>query len=198
MKDTKEFILKTAYYMFLRNNYEAVTMSKISSATNLTKGVIYHHFTSKEELFKAVVDKYILENKVKRPNRHENLREFIEQSIQQMQDKVSEDSTQVKDLKRTEFIHYLSFIVDTIQYYPGFKNIGQKFYKEGLKFWKILLEDAMRKGEIRNDIDTEAIAMNFLSINFGIGSNMILTNSVEYAFDMYKRQMEEQYKLLLI
>jgi len=198
MKDTKEFILKTAYYMFLRNNYEAVTMSKISSATKLTKGAIYHLFASKEELFKSVVDKYILENKVPRPSKHDTLKEFIELSTQQMKDKISDDSAQVKDLKNTEFIHYLSFIVDTIQYYPGFKNIGQKFFKEGMKFWKILLEDAMKKGEIRKDLDTEAIAMNFLSIHFGIGSNMILTNSIEYAFDMYKRQMEEQYKLLKI
>jgi len=184
--------------MFLRNNYEAVTMSKISSATKLTKGTIYHHFTNKEELFKAVVDKYLLENKVPRPNIHERLKDFIQQSIQQMKDKITEDSSKEKDLKNTEFIHYLSFVVDTIQFYPGFKNIGQKFYKEGMKFWKVLILDAMRKGEIRNDIDPEAIAMNFLSIHFGIGYNMILTNSIEYAFDMYKRQMEEQYKLLLI
>jgi len=198
MKETKEFILKTAYDLFLRNNYEAVTMSKISSVTELTKGAIYHHFASKEELFKSVVDKYLLVNKTIPPNKHEGLLEFIQQSISEMREKIPEASSELKDLKNTEFIHYLSFIVDSIQFYPGFKNIGQKFYKETMKLWKGVLDEAIKKGEIRKDIDSEAIAMNFISIHFGIGSNMILTNSIEYALDIYKRQMEEQYKLLKI
>lgn len=57
MKDTKDLILKTAYNMFLYNNYEAVTINNIIKAAGLTKGALYHYYISKEELFKAVVDK---------------------------------------------------------------------------------------------------------------------------------------------
>ena len=61
MKDTKDLILKTAYNMFLYNNYEAVTINNIIKAAGLTKGALYHYYISKEELFKAVVDKYMIE-----------------------------------------------------------------------------------------------------------------------------------------
>ena len=43
--------------MFLYNNYEAVTINSIIKAAGLAKGALYHHYISKEELFKAVVDK---------------------------------------------------------------------------------------------------------------------------------------------
>ncbi len=36
-ENTKELILKTAYNLFLYNNYEAVTINSIIKATGLTK-----------------------------------------------------------------------------------------------------------------------------------------------------------------
>lgn len=56
----------------------------------------------------------------------------------------------------------------------------------------------MKNGEIRKNIDTEAISMNFLVIHLGIVMNIIMKGSINSAFEMFKKQMEEQYKLLKI
>ena len=41
--------------LFTARNYADVTMDQISLACNVTKGALYHHFTSKEELYLALM-----------------------------------------------------------------------------------------------------------------------------------------------
>jgi len=48
-------ILDTAATLFVAKGYADVTMSDIARAATLTKGAIYHHFDSKEELYLAML-----------------------------------------------------------------------------------------------------------------------------------------------
>jgi TetR/AcrR family transcriptional regulator, transcriptional repressor for nem operon len=47
---TKEVILKKSGILFNTQGYKATSLSDITSATGLTKGAIYRHFKSKDEL----------------------------------------------------------------------------------------------------------------------------------------------------
>ncbi|GFD75437.1 transcriptional regulator [Tenacibaculum sp. KUL113] len=47
---TKAFIIETVAPIFNKNGYAAMSLSKITEATSLTKGAIYGHFENKEEL----------------------------------------------------------------------------------------------------------------------------------------------------
>ncbi len=47
---TKETILKKSGVLFNTQGYKATSLSNITEATGLTKGAIYRHFTSKDEL----------------------------------------------------------------------------------------------------------------------------------------------------
>jgi TetR/AcrR family transcriptional repressor of nem operon len=47
---TKERILESAGILFNTQGYKATSLSDITTATGLTKGAIYRHFNSKEEL----------------------------------------------------------------------------------------------------------------------------------------------------
>jgi AcrR family transcriptional regulator len=198
MKDTKEFILKSAYDLFLRNNYEAVTINKISEATQLTKGAIYHHYASKEEIFKAVVDKYMIENKVEVPYEHTSLYDFIQHTINDANNKISKELALSANMQQVKPLHFISLTIDALQYYPDFAEIGQKFYQYAISKWKSVLDEAKKNGEIRNDIDSEIMSMNFLNISTGIVGNMLMSGSIEFAFEKFKKQMEELYKILKI
>ena len=56
METTKEIIIEKAYHLFLSRGFGAVSVNDICVATGLSKGALYHHFSNKNELFKAVVD----------------------------------------------------------------------------------------------------------------------------------------------
>lgn len=47
---TKAFIIETVAPIFNKNGYAAMSLSKITEATGLTKGAVYGHFENKEEL----------------------------------------------------------------------------------------------------------------------------------------------------
>jgi TetR/AcrR family transcriptional regulator, transcriptional repressor for nem operon len=47
---TKETILKESGILFNTHGYKATSLSNITEATGFTKGAIYRHFTSKDEL----------------------------------------------------------------------------------------------------------------------------------------------------
>ena len=48
-------ILSAAASLFTARNYADVTMDRIAEACSVTKGALYHHFSSKEELYLALM-----------------------------------------------------------------------------------------------------------------------------------------------
>jgi AcrR family transcriptional regulator len=56
---TRQRILRTAFEEFYRYGFQAGSLNRIVDQTGLTKGAIFHHFASKQELGYAVVDEVI-------------------------------------------------------------------------------------------------------------------------------------------
>jgi AcrR family transcriptional regulator len=54
-KNTIAKILTAAASLFVVKNYAEVTMEQIAEAANVSKGALYHHFASKEELYLALM-----------------------------------------------------------------------------------------------------------------------------------------------
>ncbi|MCI6011921.1 MAG: TetR/AcrR family transcriptional regulator [Firmicutes bacterium] len=59
---TVELILNTAQRLFVEIGYEKTSMQNIMDETGLSKGAIYHHFKSKEEIFNVVAERIGAEN----------------------------------------------------------------------------------------------------------------------------------------
>lgn len=57
---SKSNIIKVAFALFLEKGYKEVTIKNIMEATNLSKGAIYHHFESKEEIYYATIETYYI------------------------------------------------------------------------------------------------------------------------------------------
>jgi TetR/AcrR family transcriptional repressor of nem operon len=56
---TRQRILQTAFQEFYRYGFQAGSLNRIVEETGLTKGALFHHFASKQELGYAVVDEVI-------------------------------------------------------------------------------------------------------------------------------------------
>jgi TetR/AcrR family transcriptional repressor of nem operon len=54
--DARERIVTTAARLFLERSYQAVGVDELCQAADVRKGSFYHHFSSKSELAKAVID----------------------------------------------------------------------------------------------------------------------------------------------
>ncbi len=56
-EETVRKILDTAERLFIEKGYDRASLQDILEATGLSKGAIYHHFASKEDIFYSVCDR---------------------------------------------------------------------------------------------------------------------------------------------
>jgi TetR/AcrR family transcriptional regulator, transcriptional repressor for nem operon len=193
MNDTKEYIIDQAYNLLLSRSYEAVSISDISSGMNLTKGALYHHFTNKEELFKAVIDKYFLLFEFETDVENLTLKKFNKVAVENVRKIILHIF-----VNKTKFdpINYMSLIVDGYRHYKGFSERLEKFMAKEIKKIKQVLDSAIKNGEIRSDIDTNIISQNYFSTAVGLAGNILKTNSVDKAIRSLEEQINQLYLLL--
>ncbi|WP_018932814.1 TetR/AcrR family transcriptional regulator [Gracilibacillus lacisalsi] len=56
-KDKKEIIIDNAVAVFAEKGYYKATTAMVAKAAGVTQPYVFHFFTNKEELFKAVIDR---------------------------------------------------------------------------------------------------------------------------------------------
>lgn len=56
MNKTKRKIFETAMKLFAEKGYEATSIEEITAVVGIAKGTLYHHFSSKEEIFNFLVE----------------------------------------------------------------------------------------------------------------------------------------------
>lgn len=60
MTAARERIIETAFRLFLTRGYAGTSMAELVTETGLSKGALYHHFSSKESLRDAVIEHFWL------------------------------------------------------------------------------------------------------------------------------------------
>ena len=60
-KDTREKILENALDMFANKGYEGTNIRELSDALGVSKGAMYRHYESKEQLWDSVISKVEVE-----------------------------------------------------------------------------------------------------------------------------------------
>ena len=193
MDNTKDFIIEESFKLFLNRSYEAVSINDISRAIGFTKGALYHHFKNKEELFKLVVDKYLFIPEAIADFETISLSEYIQLC-----------TAQAEKVIKTLFsftmvftpINYMSLFADAFRHYPDYAELKSVFINNEIEKTRKVLENAIKSGEIRADINPSLVATNFFSINMGLAGNLVRNNSIDDAISLLKEQTLEFYKLL--
>jgi TetR/AcrR family transcriptional regulator, cholesterol catabolism regulator len=87
--DSRQEILRTAARLFQQRGYDATSMNDVAAALKLSKGGLYHHFQSKDEILFEIMDHAmeITQQRVLDPVRGiadpaERLRELIRRHIE--------------------------------------------------------------------------------------------------------------------
>lgn len=57
--ETRNSILQTSLELFSQNGYDATSVAQICQGAQVSKGAFYHHFTSKQELFLALMESWL-------------------------------------------------------------------------------------------------------------------------------------------
>ncbi|EJO5346681.1 TetR family transcriptional regulator [Clostridium botulinum] len=155
-EETIERILDVSLKLFLEKGYEHTTIQDIVDALDgLSKGAIYHHFKSKDEIVDAVCEKVFSEN-----NWFSTLKEDKNlnglQKIQKLFSNSIADNTQIQMLP----------ITSSLLKNPKFlaKQVEQTL-TQGSTLFKELIEEGIADGSIKTDSPKELAEVILLLTN---------------------------------
>ena len=192
---SKSNIIRVAFALFLEKGYKEVTIKNIMEATNLSKGAIYHHFESKEEIYFATIETYYIS--LFQTSGFVDLTNDFQKNIEIVYHFVAElfDSVEKLTKKGMEFPirNFYSF-----QLRSEDQEIIRKKIRSTIEEYrnriKSIIEAAVESKQIRNDVDIDAITLQIIGMLEGISINhstvrnnvkKVLLAKYKLAFDNY-------------
>ncbi len=165
--ETRQIILQAALDEIHVHGYQAASLTKILSSTNLTKGALYHYFPTKLELGYAVVDE-LLANQIHAQwvapllESDDPISAFIK-IIMQVGQEISE-----ADIQCGCPLNNLAQEMSSVD--EGFRSRIEAIYE----MWRNGIEAAFKQGQqngfVKKDLDTKSIAtMTVASLEGCIG-----------------------------
>lgn len=154
---SKDKLIDTALELFSREGYTGTTVKSIAKAAGVTDGLIYHYFSSKEELLHAVLVKH---------NFLEEVRHVL-----QFHDELPIDQKLYRLGKRLLelMVNKSSFIVMVFgeaQRNPMMAEKLEGLINEGVTALGGFLEKRAQNGEIKKDFDQKSLARHFIGSLF--------------------------------
>ncbi|AZJ34638.1 TetR/AcrR family transcriptional regulator [Tenacibaculum singaporense] len=154
---TKAFIIETVSPIFNKNGYAAMSLSKITEATGLTKGAIYGHFENKEELAIA------------------SFKFSVRKVLKDLNETVNKGETPIEMLLNVALFYegyyeynkqfggcpILNIGVDANNQNKVIAQLVQSYNHRILEQFSILIEKAKEANEIKNSIDSMLYAKRF-------------------------------------
>jgi len=139
MKNSKaELIVDVAQRLFAKYGFKKTTIDEIAHSAHIAKGSIYYYFGSKEDIFRAVLDK---ENRLW----SQKVREVINRASTPQEKLRAYLVTRMKYLsKLTNF--YSALREEYLEHYAFIENIRKRYFREEIEIVKAILEEGVKKG----------------------------------------------------
>ena len=181
---TRDSVLAGAADVFLRLGYANASLSEIIAQSNVTKGALYFHFGSKEELARAVVDQG---NERLRSSCHG----FFDPRVPALEACIGITYV-VADLTMNDpMVGAMLKLTHQIGDYRGAS--GENIAKNWGETHRALAERAITQGDLMSDLDPETIGMLLQEMTAGVHITAVGTDSI----DQMAARMERLWHYLL-
>ncbi|WP_163713530.1 TetR/AcrR family transcriptional regulator [Mangrovibacterium lignilyticum] len=175
---TKDQIVLEAFKLFLRNNYEKVSISDLEHAVGKTRGAIFYFFENKEEIFNQVIDTFII--KTQNPYLKFKYADDIslEQFIYRYVNGINDTMSKMLSLSVINiYKNYFSLYLQAARIYPNFSEIMTQNSIQELGIWKKVISNAIQTKEIKK-IEPERYAVLFRSCFLGLAFDRCLSHGL--------------------
>ena len=191
MKTNKEEIMLTALKLFAERGFEAVSTSMIAGELGITKGALYRHYKSKQEIFDSIIEKMFEQDEKQAEKTNVPVREYEE-------DAESYEHTSLEDLcgfvneqyiywTENEFALYFRRMITLEQYR---NEEMKKLYRDMLsmgpvKYSEDLFREMIKSGQLNGE------ACDFGARNLAI----LLYAPLQLSIQLYDANAENNKKI---
>src|SRR5690606_19846094 len=181
---TRDSVLAGAADVFLRLGYANASLSEIIAQSNVTKGALYFHFGSKEELARAVVDQG-------NERLISSCQGFFDTRVPALEACIGITYV-VADLSMNDpMVGAMLKLTHQIGDYKGAQ--GDNVSKTWAETYRLLAERAIAQGDLEADLDPETVGMLLHEMASGVHIVAVGTESI----DQMAARMERAWYFLL-
>jgi TetR/AcrR family transcriptional regulator, repressor for uid operon len=169
--EIREKIIKAAIDAFSKNGFDRTRMDDVAKTADLSKGTIYLHFKSKEDLFYAICENNLAEAK-----------QQISIMFAKKEDLVSQIERFYEVFRKKKTANERVFF-ETIAESARNAELRKALYKQRLNIFETAVgwvNLQIERGFFRKNIDANAIAVGLVSLYDGLTVNKLLGVSEDY------------------
>ena len=154
--DKKKRIIEAAARVFAQKGYAGAAVADIAVNAEIGKGTIYAYFDSKEDLFFAVFEWFMLQTGAAAKVSISHLGGSAAQRLEALSDSIMGMWDEIKDA----FILTIEFWAasSSSQMRARFKDAFRRLYEEFRAIVVSLIRDGIERGEFRSDVNAESVA----------------------------------------
>lgn len=189
----QNYIINKCYKLLLKKGFDGVSVSDIQKECNVARGLLYHYFRSKEELFYEVVSKIIIPQLCIpiEETFNMNLRDTLKYICNRYYQMCINDELEGVSLLNFDFLIYRA-----IQESPEIKSQYEQIQRQEQKVVKIAIEQSIANGEMVSDIDTNELAILTTSLIDGVWLNSLNQGEVSVLFKQLENIISLHLRLL--
>nr|WP_292785510.1 TetR/AcrR family transcriptional regulator [Methanobrevibacter sp.] len=172
--DTKELILEKTLKLMIEKQNSLVSVREISDATGIATGGIYYYFSSKEQIYDEIIERYLI-NYIKfdmdkltqiKGNAKEKIHDVMVEIFKQKQSGIEIET--IED--EIDYRAILMILTPNGYSYENSIEFCQGILKEFEDFFAEIVEEGQKNSEIRQDLSTEdiveALIIRYLGIQY--------------------------------
>lgn len=168
---TREALIDAALEHFSRSGYRGAQLASIATSVGVTRSAVLHHFSSKEELLAAALDR----------------RDAIAaERLAGHRDNVDSGSLAFSSLLRDTNVHsrglvqfFTALVGEAVaDDHPAHAHVRDR-YAATRQMWRDLLEEARQRGEIPGDVDVDRAAPLLIAVMDGLQIQWLYDESID-------------------
>ena len=155
-KDKKKRIIDAAARVFAQKGYAGTAVADIAVQAEIGKGTIYAYFDSKEDLFFAVFEWYMMQSGAAAKVSVSLLGGSAAQRLEALSDSIMGMWDEIKDAFTLTIEFWAAS--SSSQMRQRFKEAFRRAYEEFRGLVVALIRDGIERGEFRSDVNAESVA----------------------------------------
>lgn len=199
-KSHKRELFRVAFKMFILKLFDGVSIPDIEKATGFTRGTIFHYADTKLDLFRQVVEYYVLERQdIDRKIQVADdctLRQFIdtyvkgvEQTMETLHEIIGMD-VPMRDCSRA----YLNMTSQVSVLLPEVQKAFLNAMAKEERLWMEVIARGVENGELRSDVQPAILAKIMMSLFYGRAFQDSLINGMDPK--LLKEEMLAVYEMI--
>ena len=184
-KSHKRELFRVAFKMFILKSFDGVSIPDIEKATGFTRGTIFHYADTKLDLFRQVVEYYVLERQdIERKIQVADdctLRQFIdtyvkgvEQTMETLHEIIGMD-VPMRDCSRA----YLNMTSQVSVLLPEVHKAFLNAMAKEERLWMEVIARGVESGELCSDVQPAILAKIMMSLFYGRAFQDSLINGMD-------------------